>query len=196
MRYSKSSSWAVSLRLTSQGLLTALYIREAAALAPNMDYYLPALDERVNSHAMGSASERAAAEEQWRLLWGRLIDGDETLRGLIAPEFTALTGMPEMLVITASLYDEARQFSGERKRRASIEWSAGSLLDFEGKAVRNLERGRGQPAGPFKLEIVELPVVGRWFVRSDKGRLLVSTRLRRDLKAYLDVLRPIIIELM
>ena len=142
---------------------------------------------------MGSASEHAAAEEQWRLLWGRLIDGDEALRGLIAPKFTALTGMPELLMITASLYDEARQFSGERKRRASIEWSTGSLLDFEGKAVRNLERGRGQPAGPFKLEIVELPVVGHWFVRSDKGRLLVSTRLRHDLNAYLDVLRPIII---
>ena len=35
MRYSKSSSWTVSLRLTSQSLLTALYIREAASLAPN-----------------------------------------------------------------------------------------------------------------------------------------------------------------
>ena len=182
MRFSKSTSWAVSLRLTSQSLLTALYVREAAALAPILDYYLPALDEPVSAYSL-SSSDCAAAEEQWRLLWDRLVNGDETLRGLIPPEFTGLTGMPELLAITVSLYEESRQFSGKRKRRASTEWSTGNLLDFKGKAVRNLERVRGRPARPFDLEIVELPVVGHWFVRSDEKRAFgqhdAATRFKR-----------------
>lgn len=196
MRRSGSPSWQVSVRVGSQSLLLALYVREAAGLVA-ADDLLPRLASEIPrqraADRLGPADP--AAVSAWGVLWARLLSGQVGLQGLVDPETPAVRDLPQLRPYVVTHYQDALRWSGEAKRQAQAA-APHPLDDIEGSLVRELERSRALPAPPFHLAVTVLPVAGPWWSRVGPEYVLVSGDLRSHTDVYRRVLRPVVSELL
>jgi hypothetical protein len=202
-----------------QSLLTALYVRDASGLSPQIDPELPPLEPAVIGDELPS-SVQSLASAQWAEWWRELLGGGgfwpdqrnpAELSGLIddpdiqrlfywpsrhvAPAFAGLSNMPELQALTRRHHDAAVAWSGARKHAFVAQSSARQRVSVEWDIVQTVERGLGRTARPFELDVRVLPVATVQGWRLSAGRALVTGALFRDRSAYREWLRPIIEEL-
>ncbi|CAG6397721.1 conserved hypothetical protein [Actinacidiphila cocklensis] len=194
MRYAGSPSWLMRIHCPL-GLLIGLYARDAAGLRPATAVDVPRLEPAVELRADLAPLAVPAASEQWARWWeGELARQEGVEHGFFAPDARFGDGQELDALVRARL-DDARRWSGERGHEEAEAHRDGSYPDEENGLVRAVEAEIGRKARPFELEVIELPVAGRFGRRLSEGLVLVSRALRADPEAYRDWLTPVLRDL-
>jgi hypothetical protein len=218
MQLAGTTSWKMGTD-EPQSLLTALYVRDAAGLRPQVDPDLPPLEPAVPlDHELPRMA--SVASDQWADWWRQLLDGggfwpdhmsppdmsrlrhDPELQRIfywpsrhLPPDFVGLSGTPELQALVRKHHEAARVWSESRKHEFVALTAARQRVSLEWEVVQTIERGLGRKARPFELDIRVLPVEAVQAWRLSPKRALVSRALFRDRAAYREWLQPIIGEL-
>lgn len=195
MRYAGQPSWLMRVESSPHGLLLGLFVRDAAGMRPPTVIDLPRLEPVVEVRAVLAPLAVAAASEQWAGWWEREMARQESPdRGFFAPDARFGDGDELDALVEACREDAARWASavGREALDAHIRGEGGRI---EGEVVDQVERDLGRKAGPFELQVTELPLAGALGWRVSTHHVLVTRALRDDRAAYADWLAPVVREL-
>lgn len=176
--------------------LIALWLRDAAGLAPATDPLIPRLDPPVEPADDLAALAGPAVEAQWAALWPRLPHLPQDA-GIHPPDFSALSDSPELQTLARAGIDRAARAANDYKRsQIALLHGSERRSTIPGDVVREIEADLGRKAAPFNLRIDILPVLGarRW--RDGPGRLIVTRALVENSDAYRVVLHEAIVGLV
>ncbi len=182
-----------------QPLLTALYIRDIAALSPDVEPAIAPLIPKVASTENISSEVRLTASAQWGRFWQRLLDGDARTwhREYKPPAFSGLDDSPELQGLARTHYSAGWRWSEARRNEFFfMAWGPTRRDQVEVELIKQAEEGRGHPASYFELDTTILPIEGIQAWRLSDARLLVTIGLYLDPPAYREWVRPIIHELV
>lgn len=165
-----------------QALVIALFVRDIAALAPGLDLMIPHLYPVVPRSA--SVSRAAAASTQWARWWDELLRNEIDLAEPTCPNVGLGADQGELQRLVTSHFDDARQWSQDRKREFAHLLTQSGRSPVELDVVRQVERRLRRVAQPFHLRIMEIPVDGLHGWRLRRDRALISRALLVDVRAY------------
>jgi hypothetical protein len=192
-------------------LLIALYLRDAAGLAPAGEPMLPPIDPVLAPQPVLAPhpalaprpSPEAPPEEridalraQWEAWWRRLVRPARypKLWDLEPPEFAAFADSPELRQLLRERFREARIWAGRRHEEfgiAAVERIHRGDHDVNAVVIA-CERELGRRVEPFHLEVIVLPLAERdiWII--GPSSIVVSTRLRDDSAAFREAITPLV----
>jgi hypothetical protein len=199
---SKQSSWQVAVD-APMNLNFALFVRDAAGLAPKGPSPAPLARAEAPRAGRLSGGRRAEAERAWVDWWAALIQdnrrrgangrGAPSLVGFEPPEFRSLAETPGLRMACQATWPAFRGWwsppDGHIHRQQELVQSAG--VD-PGQVVQDLERQRGRPAIGFSLGIDVVESGDRYARRHGDHYAVVAASLWRDADAALAVLRDLI----
>jgi hypothetical protein len=146
-----------------QPLLTALYIRDLAALTPVVEPAIAPLIPKVAAPESISPEVRLKASAQWARFWQRLLDGDPFTwhREYKPPAFSGLDDSAELQGLARMHYSAGWRWS-EARRNEFFFMARGPTRreEVEIELINQAEEERGRPASHFKLYTRILPIEG------------------------------------
>lgn len=169
-----------------QTMTTALWLRDAAGMTPDLDPPIPPLEPPVAVVPELVELVDPHTTAQWTGLWLGLWEGrlEEwfALEMLEPPRFELLNRSPKLRKLFAAGYPDAAQWSAQNRPVAA--GAAGRPAGVPGTVVKQLENELGRRARDFEIAITVLPVAGRVFWTLPDGGLVVSAALVRDGRAF------------
>jgi hypothetical protein len=190
--------WSMSTDVP-QPLLTALYMRDIAALSPDVEPAIAPLVPKVESTEKISSKVRLKASAQWGRFWQLLLDGDAFTwhREYKPPGFSGLNDSAELQGLARMHYSAGWRWSEPRRNEFFNMASGPATRDqVEVDLINEAEQERGHPASHFRLDTRILPIEGIQGWRLADARVLVTSGLYLDPFAYREWMRPIIRELV
>lgn len=189
---SKQSSWQVAVD-APMNLNFALFVRDAAGLAPQGSLPAPLAKAEALPSDRLSGARRAEAERGWVEWWAGLIQDNRrrvadgraapSRLGVDPPEFPSLGGTPGLRIACQAAWPAFRGWwspDGQAHRRQELVQSVG--ID-PGQVVQELERQRGRPAVGFSIGIDIVESGDRYTRRYGEHYAVVAAALWRDVDA-------------
>ncbi|WP_033291382.1 hypothetical protein [Amycolatopsis jejuensis] len=188
MRLENTTSWQVYWGSEPE-IDVALYLRDVLALSVADGQLLPPVEPAVPVH-VPPALDRAAVQAQWPQWWNGLLARERGPARTRRVSGSALDlAVQHFAAAAADHFATARRPVASGFHRRQI--LAGERL---GRLVRETEVELGRRARPFRLSVLEVPVAGRVWLRTEH-RLLVSSRLAADVPELDHAMRTLIREL-
>ncbi len=193
----RSKTWRVAEDAPTD-LLIALYLRDAAGLAPAGS--LPAIEPSVAppfSDRYEPAPGRIdALHAEWTAWWQRLLAPADRPKfwNLEPPTFDEFEHEPELRQLLMARFQVARRWAGTQHEAfgdASVLRIQQGEYDINGVVVA-CERSLGRKAEAFALDLAVLPLAERGIWIVGPNRLVVTTSLRADSGAFREAMAPII----
>jgi hypothetical protein len=188
VRVSGRPSWQITLD-SPQVLAVALYLRDLAGVAQTAPpSELPEAMPSVAAHGTVQAPPQVAP--QWNAWWTRaLLSGPHALRELEPSDLPAFADVPELQDLLREHVRAALRWSADAGRSRGGTDRRGLPL---GELVREVELGTGRTAGPFRLRLDVVPVVGDGTWTARHAHVLVPAGLLDEPELLVARLRPVV----
>jgi hypothetical protein len=205
---SRQSSWQVAVD-APMNLNFALFVRDAAGLAPKGSFPAPLARAEAARSGRLSGDRRAEAERAWVDWWAALIQdnrrrvangrGAPSLLGFDPPEFPILAETPSLRMACQATWPAFHGWwsppDGHVHRQQELVQSA--AVD-PGQVVQELERQRSRPAVGFSLGIDLVESGDRYARRHGQHYAVVAASLWRDADAawpwLRDLMEPLVLK--
>ncbi|MUK02642.1 hypothetical protein GM708_12320 [Vibrio cholerae] len=200
MTYSESdysSHFAVD---TSQVLLVALYLRDAAGLEgvgrPSLPPVVPTVRRVDTRRLMEAVGGPAVLRVEWEAWWHSLLARRISDAALpLPPRFETLDGMEALKALLRAHVGAAMDWAEERCAEYALHAGARGADSMEyllARIVQERELELGRSARRFTLQVVELPlrVHRAWWVEPDK--LLMCQELFDDERSFRSYVEPVV----
>jgi hypothetical protein len=192
MRFKGGVSWEVRWGRELE-VDTALYIRDALALAVEPDQWLPPVEPAVPV-SVPPGVDRAGVQREWPAWWAEVLEFSRFQRDVeparllgARPSQALVEGSALHTAIAAFTVPAARHSDTAHPPRLSM-----NITDL----VREFEGIRGRRANPFKLVVTEVSVAGHVWHRLADDHVLVSVRFADDEGVFGTALRRLLRELV